>query len=122
MKYVEDPLWNDAINRNECPYDDCKGDITKKGIKRQCSKCDLIIYGNPQFLAYKRNNKEVKTSKEKEWIDACSHKHVFFDKLRVEKVCLDCGLVIAGRPHYIAGSLKVEFPEGYIFEDVNTPL
>lgn len=118
MKYEEDPDWMDKINENQCPY--CETDFIKVGIKRECENCDLVIYGNPSYLIYKQRLKEVKVVKD--WIDNCDHAKVFYDDIRSENSCLKCGLVLAGIPHYVCGDVRINYPEGYIFEDNNNPL
>jgi hypothetical protein len=119
MKYEEDPDWIDKINENQCPY--CEEDFQHVGIKRECGNCGLVIYGNPLYLMYQLKLKK-ETKKPKDWIDLCTHSEIFYDDIRSENVCLDCGLLLSGVPHYVCGDVRINYPEGYIFEDNNNPL
>lgn len=119
FEYSYDKEYFKSINDKVCP--ECESGLNKKGIKTNCTNCTLIIYGNPELISYNITPIQKKREPVKDWIDSCTHDDIFYDDIRSEVSCKICGLVIAGRPHYVAGSLKVEFPEGYIFEDFNNP-
>lgn len=93
--------------------------LIQNGIKRECSRGHLVIYGNPQFVNYfKIRNK--KPQKYVEGCPECGSRIVDYDKKHDELVC-ECGLVLSGPPHWIPPARWVKYPMGnkYDYSDID---
>lgn len=93
--------------------------LLKKGIKRECSQGHLIIYGNPEYVAYYRVEEENSDEKKKTCRN-CDDKLTFYDKKHDELVCVqfnceNAGTVLSGPPHESHGRW-VKYPHGNRFD------
>ena len=45
----------------------------------------------------------------------CESLAIDYDDIRDEYICMDCGLVLAGPPAYVAGLVRIDYPWGNIY-------
>jgi hypothetical protein len=90
--YIYDKEWLKTVLLQRCPS--CQEPLTKKGIKRECSKNTnhFLLYGNPIPSAY---NRQLQGTTQIEYYGFCDEcfQPTFRDYDRGEIVCSACGLL-----------------------------
>jgi hypothetical protein len=127
-KHIKDEEWLLSLKNGNCPY--CNDSIKKKGqIKRTCKNCDFELYGNQEYLAYKKlvhlelfdrqecisfisSGTHNFSFHDINYIDICQHKRTKYDPHHDEMYCLDCGTLTQGPPILREAGYRVIYPEG----------
>ena len=109
-QYKKEETWTKIILHDKrCIYCDAK--LIKTSNIRKCSKCNHIIYGNPQLINYthqkcrKPGNIQLI---QREKCPECQNTKLTYNEHQDETICRKCGLVLDGPP-------GTEYPFSYKF-------